>query len=441
MRKLTNKFLLIIAACIVIISCTKNVIEFGTTPENNYTNIVFTDTVGVSLSTVFIDSFVTSSATSLLLGKYRDPYFGTISAKNFFQVTTPGIPTIPNDAVYDSLTFIFRPNEYYYGDTSLPQTFYVHEIADAMSFSYNSSFYNTSDVPVKPTALGSKTIRLRPTADDSVEIKLNNVKGAEFFSKLKNQSTDITNEENFLNYFHGISLATGNDLAAVYGIDGSAGGMVMRVYYHTTIPQPVNLYFDFTSLANAYSFNQIISDRTGTGLISAGNNNLTEIPALQTNNVSFLQPGTGVFLKMTFPSLHGILSGEKIIKLAKAELYVRPAYLSFDKNKYKLPSPLYLNQTDESNVFGDQVVDTSGTGVLYAYPVTDDIYGENNYYRMNITSYINGLLTNTGTEDNGLYLMHATSPSSMNLNRVVVNNSLHENQSTKLYLYFVEINK
>ena len=441
MRKLTSKFLLIITACIVIVSCTRNEIEFGSTPENNYTSIVFTDTVGVLLSTVFVDSFVTSSATSLLLGKYRDPYFGTISAKNFFQLTSPSAQTIPDNAVYDSMTFVFRPNGYYYGDTSLQQTFNVYEIAEAMTFSYNSSFYNTSTVAVKPTPLGSKTIRLRPVADDSVEIRLDDTKGREFFSKLKNQSTDITIEENFLNYFHGISLATGNDLAAVYGIDGSAGSIVMSVYYHTTIPQPVNYRIDFSSLANTYSFNQIIPDRTGTGLVSAGINNLTEIAASQTNNVSFLQPGTGVFLKMTFPSLHGILSSEKIIKLVKAELYIRPAYLSFDKNKYKLPSPLYLNQTDESNVFGDQVIDTSGTGVLYTYPVTDDIYGENNYYRLNITSYINGLLTNSGTEDNGFYLMHTTSPSSMNLNRVVVNNSLHEGQSTKLYLYFVEINK
>jgi hypothetical protein len=441
MRKLTNKFLLIITACIVIVSCIRNEIEFGTTPENNYTNIVFTDTLGISLSTVFVDSFITNSATSLLLGKYRDPYFGTISAKNFFQMTTPGIPVIPDDAVYDSLTFVFRPNDYYYGDTSLQQTFNVYEIAEAMTFSYNSSFYNTSNVAVKPTRLGSKTMRLRPIADDSVEVRLNDTKGREIFTKLKSQSTDITNEENFLNYFHGISLATGNDLAAVYGIDGSAGSIVMSVHYHSTIPQPVNYQIKFSSLANTYSFNQVIADRTGTGLVSAGINNLTEIPASQTNNVSFLQPGTGVFLKMTFPSLHGILSGEKIVKLVKAELYVRPAYLSFDKNKYKLPSPLYLNQTDESNVFGDQVVDTSGTGVLYTYPVTDDIYGENNFYRLNITSYINGLLTNTGTEDNGFYLMHTTSPSSMNLNRIVVNNSLHENQSTKLYLYFIEINK
>jgi len=440
MRKLTNKLLLLITGCIVIISCARNEIEFGTTPENNYTNIVFTDTVGVSLSTILTDSFATNSATSLLLGKYSDPYFGTVSTKNFFQMTTPGIPVIADDATFDSLTFIFRPNKYYYGDTSLQQTFYVNEIAEQMSFSYNSSFYNTSDVPVKPIPLGFKTIRLRPTVDDSVEIRLSNSKGAEFFAKLKTQSAEIASEENFLNYFHGVSLSTANDLAAVYGIDASAGNMVMRVYYHTTIPQPVNYTFDFTSLANDYSFNQIIPNRSGTGLVSAGSN-LTEIPSSQTNNISFLQPGTGVYLKMTFPSLHGILASDKIIKLVKAELYVRPTYLSFDKNKYKLPEPLYLSQTDASNVVGDQVLDSSGTGVLYSYPAIDDIYGENNYYRFNITSYINELLTNTGTEDNGFYLIHNSTTSSMNLDRILVNNSLHENQSTKLQLYFVAINK
>lgn len=435
-----NKILIVFV--IVILSCTRNKIEFGTTPENNYTNLIFVDTVGVSLSTILIDSFATSNATSFLLGKYADPRFGTITARDFFQMTIPvSTPTIPEHAVYDSLTFIFHPNDYYYGDTTVLQMFSVYELAETMTFSYNNSFYNTSNVPVKPTPLGIKTTRIRPVLDDSVEIRLNDTKGAELFAKLKNQAAEVLSEESFLNYFHGISLTTGNDNAAIYGINGEASNMQMRVYYHTTSPQPEKRVINFSSLANSYSFNQIIPDRTGTPLISSGGNNLTEIPSSQTNNVSLLQPGTGVHLKMTFPSLHSILSSDKIVKLIKAELYVRPANQTFDKNKYKLPSPLYLSKTDASNATTDVVADSTGTGILYANPITDDLYGENNYYRFNITPYINELLTNTGTEDNGFYLVHNASASSMNVNRMVVNNSLHDKHSTRLHLYLMVVNK
>ena len=442
MRSLPVKeYLIGIATGLFFLSCTRNEIQFGDNPESNYTNIVFTDTISVSFSTVITDSFATNAATSLLLGRYSDPFFGIVSAKNFFQMAAPSsVPAIPESAQYDSLTFIFRLNDYYYGDSSLQQTFYVNELSEPITYSYASSLFNTSNVPVKSIPLGAKTMRIRPVTDDSVEIKLSDTRGMELYSKLKTQSTDITDTDIFLNYFKGISLSTGNDNAAVYGINGSAGNMILRVYYHTTIPQPVQQYIDFTSLANDYTFNQILPERSGTGLFSTGNG-LTEIPASQTNNLSFLQPGTGVYFKMTFPSLRSIVSSDKIVKLIKAELFIRPAYLSFDKTRYKLPSSLYLEQTDASNISTNTVLDSTGTAVLYADPVTDDVYGENNYYRFNITPYINNLLTTSGTEDDGFYLMHGASQSSMNVNRLVVNNSLHGNQSSKLHLYMIVINK
>jgi hypothetical protein len=433
-------FVLLLPVGLLIQSCTRNTIEFGDNPESSYTSIVFTDTVSVSLSTVLIDSFATNNATSLLLGRYKDPYLGIISAKNFFQMTVPAtVPAIPASAVYDSLTFIFRPNDYYYGDTNRVQTLYVNELSQSIAYSYNNSLYNTSSVPVKPVPLGSKNMRIRPVMDDSVEIRLSDAKGLELFSKLRDQSTDVTNADNFLNYFKGISLATSaNDTTAIYGLTGNAGSMSMRVYYHTTIPYPAKERIDFTSLGNEYSFNQVLADRAGTGLASGGSG-LTEIPALQTNNHSFLQPGTGVYLKMIFPSLRTVITTDKIIKLVKAELLVRPAYLSFDRNKYKLPSQLYLTQTDASNTSGAQVYDSTGNTVLYTSPVTDELYGENNYYRFNVTAYINQWMTTAGSEDDGFFVMHEAS--AINVNRLIVNNSVHGNQSSKLLLYMIVINK
>ncbi len=442
MRQWICKYLLPIGAGLYCFSCTRNEIQFGDNPESNYTDVVFTDSVSVSLSTIISDSFATNSATSLLLGRYNDPHFGTISAKSFFQMAVPStIPAIPESARYDSLTFIFYPADYYYGDTSLQQTIYVNELAEAITYSYGSNLFNTSSVPVKASPLGTKTISIRPLSDDSVVIRLSDVRGAELFSKLKAQSTDVTNGDDFLNYFHGISLATGNnDLGAIYGINGAAGSMILRVHYHTTIPQPENHFIDFTSLANGYAFNQVLSDRSGTALISTSTG-ITELPASQTNDLSFLQPGTGIYLKMTFPSLKTILASDKVIKLIKAELFIRPPGNSFDKNKYKLPSQLYLLQTDASNTTGDAILDSTGSGVQYAIPVTDDVYGENNYYRFNVTPYINNMMTTSGGHDDGFFLMHNVSESSMNVNRLVVNNALHGNQSSQLFLHMIVINR
>ncbi|MEI9809293.1 MAG: DUF4270 family protein [Bacteroidota bacterium] len=201
-----RNFLILLTPGLLVFSCTRKDIQFGDNPESSYTNIIFTDTVSVSLSAVLADSFATNNPSSLLLGRYKDPYLGIISAKNFFQMTIPSaIPAIPASAQYDSITFIFRPNDYYYGDSTSSQVFYVNELSQSITHTYNSSLYNTSNVPVKPVALGSATIRIRPVFDDFIQIRLNDAKGLELFSKLRDLSADVTNAENFLNYFKGIS--------------------------------------------------------------------------------------------------------------------------------------------------------------------------------------------------------------------------------------------
>src|SRR5688572_9807619 len=170
--------LFFVLAAIILYSCTRNKIEFGTIPENTYTNLVYTDTIGVQISTIIEDSFATSGDTSFLMGRYHDPYLGTVSAKPFFQVTVPSsIPEIPASAKFDSLTFIIRPNDYYYGDTSKTQTIYINELANAISHTYNSNLYNTSNVSLKSPALCSKAIKMKPRGSDSIVIRLSDAKG------------------------------------------------------------------------------------------------------------------------------------------------------------------------------------------------------------------------------------------------------------------------
>ena len=434
--------LLLLLTASVLYSCTRNNIEFGTVPENTYTNLVYTDTIGVQISTIIEDSFATNGDTSFLIGRYRDPYLGTVSAKTFFQVTVPSsIPEIPASAKFDSLTFIIRPNNYYYGDTSKLQTIYINELANAISYSYNNKLYNTSNIAVKSPALGSKTIRIKPRGSDSVVIRLNDAKGLELYSKLQQQSTDVTTSTDFLNYFRGISIATGDDdTTAIYGLSGTEGSMAMRIHYHTTIPYPEAQYIDFTLLANDLAFNQVLTNRSGTGLVS-GTTGVTEIAAGNSNGLSFMQPGSGLYLKMIFPSLRSVLSNTSIVKLLKAELIVRPTHLSFDRNKYILPSQLYLTQTDVSNIAGNTVMDSTGSAIQYANPVIDDIYGENNFYRFNITAYINQMLATAGSEDVGFLLNHNSSVTAVNVDRLIVNTVSHGGKSSQLLLSLMIINK
>jgi hypothetical protein len=214
---------------------------------------------------------------------------------------------------------------------------------------------------------------------------------------------------------------------------------VIRLHYHTNIPFQQLHYVDFPSLANGLSFNQLITDRSGTGIVP-GISGITEIPSAQTNNHSISQPGTGLDLKLTFPSLKNILQAGKYVRLLKADLYVRPAYQSFDLNKYKLPSSLSLASTDASNLNNGSVMDSTGQSVVSASPVIDEVFGQNNFYRFNITSYINQLLSTAGAANEGLLIVNNSSAASQ-LSRLVLSTVGHTNFTTQLQLSILIINQ
>jgi hypothetical protein len=435
-----NYLLFVAFSSILWESCSRNEIEFGNIPDNNYTNLVYIDTVEARLSTVVLDSFSTGGATSFLLGKYKDPYLGIISAVPFFQMTIPSeTVSIASASQFDSACFIIPLNKYYYGDTSHEQTIYIKELARVIDYTYNENLYNTSNIPVKMIALGSKTLKIRPSADDSIVIRLSDAKGLELYNKLQQQSDDVASDDNFQNYFKGISLSVNdNDTTAIYGLNGSVGSFIMRVYYHTTVPYPESRSIDFASKANGYSFNQVITDRTGTSLYSTSAGT-KEFSSEQTNNMAFTQYGAGVLLKMIFPSLKGIMTTDKIIKLQKAELIIRPVAQSYDNLKFKLPASLYLTQTNGTNVIGSAVLDSTLSDTQSISPVIDELYGVNTYYRFNITSYINSLLTNSGTEDAGFFLLE--NKDVLQVDRAIIGNGKQSLFKTQLLLTVLTINK
>lgn len=437
MRLLTG---FVIVLCIT--ACTRSTIEFGTVPENNYTHLSYTDTVEVKMSTVLTDSFATGGATSFLVGRYSDPYLGSVATSSFFQVDKPAtLPEIPVTSAFDSLTLIIHPSEYYYGDTSREQTIIVSELAQAIVTGYNDQLYNTSHVAIKPVALGTKTLRIRPAADDSISIRLADSKGQELFTKLQQAHTDISSTESFLNYFKGLSLAVGpQDTAAVIGLLGGAGSVVIRLHYHTNTPYEEPHTVDFPSLPNELAFNQVLAARPGTGLISGGSTSgLTEMSSVQTGNNAFAQPGTGLNLKITFPSLKSILFTNNYIRLIRADLIVRPAWLSYDRGPYRLPDPLYLATTDGSNIAGSSLADSTGAAALFASPSIDGIYGENTHYRFNITSYVNQLLTLPGS-DYGLYILPDFSATAPTVSRLVLGTA-QSAYVTRLQLSVLTINQ
>ena len=437
--RLTVAFVLLFI-CVSQFSCTKPDVAFGADYlDNNYTNIVMVDTGTVALSTVFLDSFVTSSSGSAVMGKYQDPYFGTIAAETFLQVAPPTYEDIYSSTIFDSLEIILRPNKHFYGDTTQPLQVLVHQLAEPVAFAENkTALYNVNTFPVNATPIGFKTIRLRPSVTDSISIRVSDVLGADLLNKLQQKDDIVKTAAAFINYFNGLRISSGNSNAFILGFSDS---VIMRLHYDQKGVVTQNKTVDFTLSNNAIQFNHITINRAGTALskLSSVNN---EMVSSSTNNAGYLQTSTGSIVKISFPYLRDFLAIKNYLKIERAELIVKPVNNTFG-GYYPLPPNLRLSATTQLNQLGTDIT-SAGTGtatIQYGNLVIDNLLGENTGYTYDVTSYLDTLIANPAANKNGL-LLSAPSPAfQSDFNRLLVGDKNNSGGSIKLKLYYINVNQ
>lgn len=399
-------------------ACTKKDIQFANELGESYSKIVQVDTVGIQLSTYIVDSFATNNNSDFIAGSYADSLLGNVKAKAYVQLMpTELAQTLDEDAVYDSLCFVIKLNQYSYGDTIKQQTISIRELSQAIDSTNGSFIYNTSSFAEKATSLGAKTMIVYPHQADSIVIKLSDTKGKELFAKIQQQATELQTTDAFLTYFKGVSINfTSATSSAVYGFAKDAASIYMRLYYHTSFPYPESKWTDFPYYSNLSS-NQILIDRSGTALASVANR---EVASSLTGNKAFTQVGAGVITKLTYPTLRNVLQLDPTVKLLKATLSLKVPAQSYDASS-PLPSSLQLWQTDASNVIGAALYNADGSMALSAAPVYDNLYDGTTYYSFDLTAYISSVLNTSGSESSGLLLMEALPGSSSKISRAVFN--------------------
>jgi hypothetical protein len=423
-------------------ACHKKDIQVGSDLAESHTRIITVDTVGVVLSSYVLDSFTTNNNKFSLIGNYHDSYLGKTNASTFFQ---PGLPKLdqdaatllPKHAVYDSLVLYMRPSGYYYGDTMQPFAISVYQLAQQPSIEDKRDIYNTSNLPVISTPLATWSRNIRPSANDSIIIRLPDTKGQDFFTKIQSKATQFSNEDQFLDYFKGIAIKpTNSNSAAVYGFNLADSSIKIRLHYHLSLPVKEDKVIEFIITRTEAQFNRIITDRNGTTLQPATNQQ-REFFASNTNPFAFSQAGTGVYLKALFPTLRDVLKINEVVRLMDAQLILKPVKGTYDLYGNRLSNPLYLQATDESNIPGRQLLDTTGPGVQYRSPSIDFIYGTNTTYTFNITSYVNALLNTPGTAQHGLFILEPAP--GVQINRAVIGSRQNATYQTKLILNLLTI--
>ncbi|MBX3240137.1 MAG: DUF4270 family protein [Chitinophagaceae bacterium] len=431
--------------CIISAGCKKAYIQFGEQfIDNNYTNIILVDTISPVLSTVFRDSITTSQTGKLAVGSYHDPVFGQISSAAFFILDSPSdIPGFHTSAVFDSLELRLVGDSTFYGDTTVSQQFLVHQLSEMINFSDGeSSLYNTSNFSTVPSVLGIKDFTLRPSQQDSLHLRLSDEKGNELWNLLQNKAIETSSATDFEHYFKGLKIATGtpDKHAAIYGFSDT---VVMRLYYHEINPELQLKYIDFPLTGRNRQFNQISWSRAGT-ILDVAIPESKEIPSALLANAAYLQPITGVLMKIRFPNIReAILQREDYLQLMSAELVLEPRSGSYSYFT-QLPPELSAYTTDNKNLIGNALGLQGTPSSSYAQNgdlKIDWLNGENTFYTYDITAYLNQQITLAADNTNGLLFSSPYPAFNTLFNRTLFDDRQNGVGRVRLKVYYISVHQ
>jgi len=276
--------------------------------------------IPVESSVLLLDSqrtsnFVFSSETNrLLLGKYVDSEFGTLTADAYTQFFTTSATPLPADVTYDSVSVHLLLDFYNYGsrDTTTTQSVSIYELDEDLLYENRKYYFNKSEAQVKSIPLGSKNFRVNPDTLDAyaaksstktvvVKVPIDKAFGQRIFDKAllyrnKETSKDSTFKmyEEFIKIFKGIAVKV-NAGDKIIGLNTNSA---IRVHYHTPpvdgTPKPGALTLSFAFVTN---FSQIKNDRSGTDLSGLTQFATDYQPA---DGKRYIQSGTGVYTKLDF---------------------------------------------------------------------------------------------------------------------------------------------
>ena len=434
-----QKFFLVILLTFIIgaFACKKVDVQFGSDFANlENTQLIKIDTFSADLSTVFVDSFITSNKGTTLIGGYKDPVFGNIATQTYFQVAPPNFEDIYDNTTFDSITLILKLNKSYYGDTTKPVRIDVSRVTQKIEPFDNGIFlYNVNKFTVDPVVLGSKDVVINPNQTDTIFIKLNAALGQELLNKFKTKSDTIKTADVFLNYFKGLRISSNAGSQLVFGCSDSAK---LRVHYKKPDLFLLNKNIDFTLTNKNLHFTNISVDRSG---LTSGLKDLAtkkEISSLDANmgNAAYGQSAGGASIKIRFNSLRDLLKAPNFAKILSARLIVRPVAGTYDRSFY-LPPLLRLSTTTSLNQIGVDLTTLGPNGspiTQYGNLFIDYALGVNTAYTYDVTNYIKFAITDANINKNGLLLTPPTGLYETNFSRLVIGNKQNNKGNSKVEL-------
>jgi hypothetical protein len=342
------------------------------------------DTFQIELATVMIDSIPSSGTGQVLVGYHTDENFGKITCSSYFQLGLPESYSVKDDDEYDSVSVILPYSGYFYGDTMQEVNFLIYELNESIEQFSTGYLYTTNSVSHDSWSCGDLHYYSAPVRDDSVEIPLDSDFGFSFFRNLILEPEFYDSDNAFLKYLKGLVIVPSSGLSGpIIGFSGEEGQIKMRIYYHNPGDAEKVLHVDYPMINKDNQFNQIVHDFAGTPLDSIRQSRRS-IAAATNGNLSFVQGGTGLYTRISFPSLQEIRNFNRG-SILRAELVVYPHPASY--REFSLPETLSLYVTNLKNSILTPAATSAGESVI-ATLLLDEWYHEYTSYTFSLTNYL-----------------------------------------------------
>ncbi len=396
------------------------------------TSVQLIDTLSVKLSTVILDSVETSGTGSILVGHYQDDVFGGIISHSCFEVGLPSDFDFQVEDQYDSLTLVLLYNGYFFGDTTCQQKIQVYQLTEMIS----DDDVLTSRTPCEyhPESIGEIVYTPRPmTYTDTLRIRISDVLGLNLFERLINDPEMQENEDLFLSYFPGLALVADEMYEGVitgfYASVESDASLILHTSRQGLTTEKIDYEFGINDINR--QFNQIQNDFSSIPLCDLTEQK-DELPSTETNNIAYLQGGTGLVIRVDFPSLNEIMLIERG-EIAEAILSISPVYNSMVE--FALPPDLILYNTNKTNQKVGSVKTSDGT-VVSSLLVKDELYHEDTAYSFDVTQYLKSEIEDSYVDpDNGLLIVLPTDNQNATFRRLMVD---AEGANTRLDIYYLK---
>lgn len=423
--------LLVVFGFLLVGSCTKtNEFTIGKDFMAPQTRLEVIDTFRVDLSTVLVDSIITSSKKIAYVGNYEDTIFGLITSRSFFDLDYENFGEVDEKAVYDSAAFILQFSDKNIGDTLSPMSVSVHRLTEQIVPINRTALFNTSSFDYEAEPMSAVEFYPEPhSSDTAVNLTVNSF-GEELFTLIRNKDEKVSNEELFNDYIKGFVLTSGSvENKAILGFKANTDQLVLKLFYHVNREEPEKKEIIIKMGDIGRQFNKIDFDLSDTPLRNIRDQK-NEVPATLTGNRAFMSGMTGLYIKCMFPTVQNLLAAEGW-KIIKAELIVEPVKYSYEQ--FELPDSLYLYAGDKRNNLS-MLRDGKGLQLKAAFQF-DDYLHEDNRYTFEVTDFIlNELADSYFNPDQSLILGLASTEQGARFERLIAEG---RRPPVKLKLYYL----